>query len=636
MKKSGLIISCFVICFFAKAQQRSYAQEMATTAMMLWKDSFMLPGDKAPKWRYDQGVILKGIEGIWNKTGEGKWFQYIQKSMDYYVQEDGTIKGYKPDEYNIDHLNNGRLVLLLYQVTGKEKYRKAAQLLRSQLTTHPRTSEGGFWHKKIYPSQMWLDGLYMGQPFYAEYAKLFGDAAAFNDITRQFVVMEKHARDPKTGLLYHGWDESREQKWADKKTGLSPHIWGRALGWYGMAMVDALDHFPQNHPGRDSIIKILNRFAKAITSVQDEKTGLWFDVPNLPKEPKNYVEASASSMLVYALAKGVRNGYLSANYLSNAKRGYQGILKTFIKLEKGQTNLHGTVAVSGLGGNPYRDGSFAYYMSEPVIVNDPKGIGAFINAANEMELVPALGTGKGKTILLDYYFNNEWKKDASGNMIRWHYTWEDKTNGGFSMWGDVYKSYGAAIKSLPEAPNTKNLKGANVYIIVDPDTEKETEKPALVTSTHTAAISDWVKEGGVLVLMGNDAGNTNLQSLNTLAQPYGIQFNEDNVNMVKNDQFEQGLIEIPERHPIFSTTKKAFVKELATLNIAKPATAIVTKNSKAIMAVAKWGKGHVFAIGDPWLYNEYIDGRKLPATGFDNFNAAQDLARWTLKPSVSK
>src|SRR5215216_1011654 len=595
MKKSGLIISCFVICFFAKAQQRSYAQEMATTAMMLWKDSFMLPGDKAPKWRYDQGVILKGIEGIWNKTGEGKWFQYIQKSMDYYVQEDGTIKGYKPDEYNIDHLNNGRLVLLLYQVTGKEKYRKAAQLLRSQLTTHPRTSEGGFWHKEIYPSQMWLDGLYMGQPFYAEYAKIFGDAAAFNDITRQFVVMEKHARDPKRGLLYHGWDESREQKWADKKTGLSPHIWGRALGWYGMAMVDALDHFPQNHPGRDSIIKILNRFAKAITSVQDEKTGLWFDVPDLPKEPKNYVEASASSMLVYTLAKGVRNGYLSANYLSNAKRGYEGILKTFIKLEGGQTNLHGTVAVSGLGGNPYRDGSFAYYMSESVIVNDPKGIGAFINAANEMELVPALGTGKGKTVLLDYYFNNEWKKDASGNMIRWHYTWEDKTNGGFSMWGDVYKSYGAAIKSLPEAPNTKNLKGANVYIIVDPDTEKETEKPASVTSTHTAAISDWVKEGGVLVLMGNDAGNTNLQSLNTLAKPYGIQFNEDNVNMVKNDQFEQGLIEIPERHPIFSTTKKAFVKELATLNIAKPATAIVTKNGKAIMAVATWGKGHVFA-----------------------------------------
>src|SRR5687768_8507255 len=397
--------TCLLLLFFIALQGNAqpWSQRLATTAMTLWKDSFTLEGDKTAKWRYDQGVILKGMEGIWAATGDARWFQYIQKSMDFYVSEDGSIKGYRPDEYNIDHINNGKLLLLLYRVSGKEKYRKAADALRAQLNTHPRTSEGGFWHKKIYPSQMWLDGLYMGQPFYAEYAALFDEDTVFNDITRQFVLMEKHARDPKTGLLYHGWDESRAQLWADKTTGLSPNFWGRALGWFGMAMVDALDHFPANHPGRDSIISILNRFAKAVTKVQDAKTGLWYDVVDKPGVPKNYTEASASSMLVYTLAKGVRKGYLPPSYLPYAKRGYDGIVRQFIKVENGQTNLHGTVAVSGLGGKPYRDGSFAYYMSEPVIVNDPKGMGAFINAANEMALLETAKPGAGKTVLLDRY-----------------------------------------------------------------------------------------------------------------------------------------------------------------------------------------------------------------------------------------
>ena len=170
----------------------------------------MIAGDKQPKWRYDQGVILKGIDEVWNATGDRTWFNYIQQSMDYYVGEDGSIKGYKKDEYNIDHLNNGKILLMLYQVTGKEKYRKAAQLLREQLLTHPRTREGGFWHKKIYPSQMWLDGLYMGQPFMAEYAKLFHEDKAFDYIVLQFRLMEKYASDPQTGLLYHGCDRTQK------------------------------------------------------------------------------------------------------------------------------------------------------------------------------------------------------------------------------------------------------------------------------------------------------------------------------------------------------------------------------------------------------------------------------------------
>lgn len=629
MKKLLALIFLFSVL---QLSAQKWSQQIATTAMHLWKDSFALQGDKVAKWRYDQGVILKGIEGIWNATGEGKWFDYIQKSMDFYVQNDGSIKGYKTSDYNIDNINNGRMLLLLYRVTGKEKYKKAVDLLRSQLTTQPRTSEGSFWHKKVYPNQVWLDGLYMAQPFYAEYAQLFHEDTVFNDIARQFMLIEHHARDAKTGLLYHGWDESKKERWANKNSGLSANVWGRALGWYGMAMVDALDYFPDHHPGKDSIIKILSRFAKAVTLVQDAKTGLWYDVPDKPKEPRNYFEASASSMLVYTLAKAVRKGYLPVSYLTNAKKGYNGIVQQFIKTENGQVNLNGTVSVSGLGGNPYRDGSFGYYMSEPVVVNDPKGIGAFINAAVEMEMLPTLSIGKNKTVLLDSYFNNEWKKDATGAMVRYHYTWNDKANSGFSMLGNIFNRYGVQTKSLETAPTTKKLKGTTIYIIVDPDTEKETEKPNYMTTVAANTIAAWVKNGGVLLLMGNDAGNAELKNFNILASKFGIRFNEDNFNMVVNDQFGQGTVMIEKNNPVFKTAEKTYIKELSTLAVNKPAATIVTKDGKNIVAVANYGKGAVIAVGDPWIYNEYVDGRKLPVD-FDNYKAAEDLVQWLIKKS---
>jgi unsaturated rhamnogalacturonyl hydrolase len=628
------VLILFFLFLTVGVQAQKWSQQLALTAMSIWKDSFVLENDKVAKWRYDQGVILKGIEGIWNATGEKKWFDYIQKSMDFYVQEDGSIKGYKRDDFNIDHLNNGKIILLLYRVTGKEKYRKAAELLRSQLNDHPRTSQGGFCHKEIYPSQMWLDGLYMGQPFYAEYAMLFHEDTAFNDIARQFILMERNSRDEKNGLLYHGWDESHQQQWADKVTGRSPNVWGRALGWYGMAMVDALDHFPVNHPGRDSIIQILNRFAKAVVNVQDATSGLWYDVPNKPAEPKNYVEASAASMLVYTLAKGVRNGYLPSTYLQYARKGYDGIIKRFIKKEGGQVNLHGTVAVSGLGGKPYRDGSFGYYMSEPVIVNDPKGMGAFIHAAVEMEMLETLPKGKGKVVVLDKFYNNEWKKDATGTLVPYHYTWNDKSNSGFAMLGDIFRQYGVTTRSLLTAPTAASLKGAHMYIIVDPDTEKETEKPNFIEPAQAQAITAWVKEGGVLLLMGNDAGNAEFQHFNKLASQFGVQFNEDNFNQVKDNQFEQGSVTVSGSNPVFKSGRKLYVKELATLKLTKPATSVLTKEGKVVAAIARHGKGVVFAIGDPWLYNEYVDGRKLPA-GFDNYQAATDLVNWLIKQTPS-
>lgn len=613
--------------FFAQNDLR-YSEKMTETAMRLWPDSFALGEGRPARWSYDQGVILKGVEMVWYAGGNAAYFNYIQKSMDFFVGEDGNIKGYKPTEYNIDHLNNGKLLLLLYRITGKEKYKKAAKLLRGQLVNHPRTKEGGFWHKKIYDWQMWLDGLYMGQPFYAEYSKIFHEDTCFNDIANQFVWMEKHARDPKTGLLYHGWDESRTQKWANPQTGTSPHFWGRALGWYGMALVDALDFFPANHPRRGELIAILNRLADAVVKVQDPKSGTWYDIVDMPNEPGNYLEASASSMLVYTIAKGMRKGYLPSKFLPNIQKGYAGILKEFIKLENGQYNLHGTVSVSGLGGNPYRDGSFKYYMSEKVIVNDPKGMGAFILCAAEMEMVPTLQTAPGKKVVLDRYFNSEKRPDFGGLPSYWHYTWDEMGHPGFYAWGTLFEKYGARLGVLDNAPEARNLKGANVYIIVDPDHAKDNPAPNYVEDIHVNAIKKWVKKGGVLVLMANDSANCDLSHFNKLANAFGVNFTNQSRNMVKNDNFEQGVV-MSGDNEIFTGNFKMYLKELSTIEAKSPATALVSKDGEVIMAVARYGKGTVFAVGDPWLYNEYVDGRKLPVQ-YQNHTAADQLSKWLL------
>ena len=635
--KRALIIVSFLLSLQANAQQIPYSQQLANTAIHIWPDSFSVVPGRAARWSYDQGVILKGIEGIWLATGNPKWFNYIEKQMDYYVAPDGeSIKDYNNDHYNIDHVNNGKLLLTLYRVTGKEKYKNAVQLLREQLRNHPRTKEGGFWHKQIYPYQMWLDGLYMGQPFYAEYAQVFGEDSIFNDVARQFMLMEKHSRDTKTGLLYHGYDESRQQQWADKTTGRSPHFWGRALGWYGMAMVDALDYFPQNHPGKKQVVDILNRFAAAVVKVQDAKTGMWYDIVNMPQRKPNYLESSATAMLSYTLAKGARMGYLPAKYVANAKRAFDGLVKNKLTKDKeGLTNLQGTVSVSGLGGKPYRDGSFDYYMSEKVVQNDPKGMGAFILAANEIEMLPYVNIGKGRNVVLDNFFNSEWRTGPGGQQLKWHYTWDERDNNGYHFLGNLFQQFGASISTLHNSPTSSNLKNASVYIIVDPDTEKETAKPNSMNETAATNIANWVKLGGVFVLLGNNHGNAEMQKFNILAKKFGIVFNDDDQMMVQGKNYQTGEHIIPLNNLIFKTAKKIYTKEVSSLTVNPPAKVILSKEGRDYMAVSKYGKGTVFVLGDPWIYNEYVDGRHLPLE-YENAKGAKDFVKYLLQNSMPK
>jgi len=340
----------------------------------------------AAQWHYEHGLLLMAIERVWRATGEARLWNHVKETVDLFIAPDGTIRTYDPEEYNLDQINYGRVLFPLYQVTGDERYKRAIMHLRRQLDTHPRTASGGFWHKQIYPHQMWLDGIYMAAPFYAEFAQTFDEPAAFDDIAHQITLIERHTRDPKTGLLYHAWDESKQQRWANPATGCSPHFWGRAMGWYAMAVVDVLDFFPPDHPRRAEIVASFGRMAEALARVQDPATGLWYQVLDQGARAGNYLEASASCMFTYAIAKAARKGYLPEDWLDIARNSYQGIVRELITVdEHNLVTLERVCAVAGLGGNPYRDGSYEYYVGEQVRPNDYKGVGPFILASLELE-----------------------------------------------------------------------------------------------------------------------------------------------------------------------------------------------------------------------------------------------------------
>ncbi|HXD77768.1 MAG TPA: glycoside hydrolase family 88 protein [Puia sp.] len=607
------------------------ARRLGNEATRLWPDS----ADGRPaRWTYEEGVVWLGMLRLWYSTGDARYFNYVKRQVDRLVDKEGNIATYKAADYSLDNILCGRVLLQLFAVTEQPAYFKAAVRLREQLRDQPRTAGGSFWHKKKYARQVWLDGIYMALPFWAQYAGMFHEDSAFGDIARQFAAIERHTRDPKTGLLYHGWDESGTEKWAvhagDPTSGHSPSFWARAMGWYGMALVDVLDYFPKDQSGRAVLLDILQRYAAAVRRVQDRRTGLWWDVLDQPGRPGNYPEASASAMFVYTLARGAREGYLPAAYGMVAKTGARGIERAFISRGGDSVaTLHGTVSVSGLGGNPYRDGSYAYYTREKVADNDPKGIGATIAALIETsELYTAHGT-ESKTVLLDYYFNNERRKDILGKPVRYHYTWEDQANSGFSLFGHLFRQYGGRTDSLAVAPTANNLRNASVYIIVDPDDEREVPDPHYPGPAAIAAIAGWVHAGGILVLMSNDSANAEFAHFNVLAGRVGIHFNFDDYHKVLGRQFEMGAFRMPRDNSIFRTAHKVYIKELSTLTLAPPAKAQFTDKGHIITAVARFGRGAVFAVGDPWFYNEYTDGRKLPPD-YENYNAARDLVQWLL------
>ena len=343
---------------------------------------------KASGWNYIDGCMILALLEIYQATGEKKYYEFADAYINHRVKEDGSITGYSVEEYNIDSVNAGKTLFALYELNGKEKYRKAIDLIYSQVKTQPRTKEGNFWHKKIYPYQVWLDGMYMGQPFYMEYETKFNNKENYSDIFSQFANVVKYLRDEKTGLYFHAYDESKSVFWCDKKTGLCEHYWLRALGWYSMALLDTLD---KCEPGEeyqkeyDNLKQVFVDFVDSMLKYQDE-SGLWYQLPALGGKEPNYLETSGSSIMAYCMLKGVRLGFLPEHYREYALKAFNGVCDKYLKEKDGNLSLGGICLVAGLGpeDNKRRDGSFEYYMSEPIVEDDAKGVGPLLLAYTEL------------------------------------------------------------------------------------------------------------------------------------------------------------------------------------------------------------------------------------------------------------
>lgn len=367
------------------ADNLKWSERMALSIIKRYPEAWKIDDHEAPKWDYKIGMILTAYQKLYSKTNNSKYYDYVKAYADVFIDETGSIKKFDLKNHSLDNINAGKILFDLYYKTKEEKYLTALKTLRNNFDDYPRTPSGGFWHKKIYPNQMWLDGLYMGEPFYARCTAEFEGGEKLNDVAHQFELLHKYTFDKKTDLYFHAWDESKQMAWANKETGTAPHIWLRALGWYGMALVDALDYFPKEHPKRNELIGYLNELAVAVSKYQD-KSGLWYQIPNLQKQKGNYLESSGSSMLVYALAKGVHKGYLPATFEKVANKGFNGLIKNVIKVDKnGEVHITQVCGSAGLGGNPYRDGSFEYYMSEKIVTDNSHGLGAFLLAAIELD-----------------------------------------------------------------------------------------------------------------------------------------------------------------------------------------------------------------------------------------------------------
>ena len=343
---------------------------------------------KPAAWNYIDGCMMTSLYSIYKQTGKKSYLEFIDEFVDYYVSEDGSIRGYELDTYNVDNINEGRVLFDLYRETKKKKYKKAIELLYSQLKTQPRTAIGNFWHKKIYPEQVWLDGLYMAQVFYTRYETEFNGGKNYADIVKQFRNVYDNMYDKTKRLYYHGWDYSKTAFWADKKTGLSKSFWLRSVGWYTVGLVDAISYFSDEaKEHKAQLIRIFKDTIEGLERYIDPDKKMFWQVVDQGGRQGNYLETSGSAMIAYAMMKGARLGFVDKKFAAVGEQVFNGICKEYLTEKDGKLNLGGICLMAGLGpeSNRKRDGSFEYYISEPVVENDAKGTGPFVMAYTEIK-----------------------------------------------------------------------------------------------------------------------------------------------------------------------------------------------------------------------------------------------------------
>ena len=386
------IIALTTLSCNANNEQESWAVRMVESEIQRNPEAWQLDFQPKLKWDYCHGLELRAMLYVARKYNREDILDYALSYADTMVNADGTIKKYKITDYSLDRINSGKYLFDVYDLTGEERYKNALDLLRSQFENQPRNDDGTFWHKKIYPHQVWLDGIYMGSPYLVEYASRYESgeqqATDYADAINQMIQAARLTYDAESGLFRHACDVSRQMFWCDSITGHSQHCWGRALGWYAMALVDNLEMIPTDSPQREQVVEIIQYLASQLQRYADKETGLWYQVMDRSGEAGNYLESSASGMFTYALYKGVRIGVLPSSYLTVADKAWNNILDRFIKVdENGLVSITEVCAVAGLGGKNNRPGDYNYYITEMKRDNDAKAVGPFILAALEVEML---------------------------------------------------------------------------------------------------------------------------------------------------------------------------------------------------------------------------------------------------------
>jgi unsaturated rhamnogalacturonyl hydrolase len=581
------------------------SEDVADAAMKHWPAANTSASNEE-RWKRDHGLLLEGLEAEWLGTANPSYFNYVASSVDALIASDGSIEGHVGSADSLDRLALGRDLLLLYGVTRQEKYYRAAAALRAQLAAQPRNASGGFGHDRTHPGRMDVEDLYNAEPFYAEYGNVFQEPQVFSDVTLQFVLFDKHARDVKTGLLNQGWDQDGKPDRVDGRSASSPATQAACAAWYIMALVDALPWYPRNDPGRATLLALLRRTAEAIAREEDGRPVGRHEASGVAQDSGKSMLASTAYRIAYAFAKAARLGYLPEGYAARAAQAFRRVAEHL------PSNRSENAA-----GNEGRMG------------DDAGAAGALLLASRELEVAPLAKLGRGKLAVMDAWFNSQQRKNAAGKTEYFHYKWGDYADSGFSVLGHLFNDYGVETTTLYDPPTAANLRSAQFYLIVSPDIPVKNPNPHYMRREDAGQIAAWVRRGGILLMMENDPADADITHMDILADRFGLHFNPVLSHHVNGDEYAMGRIDLAGGGELFDRPHVFYMKDTCTLSLSVGARPLLTDKGDTMMATAGYGKGTVFAVVDPWLYNEYTDGRKLPPE-YDNLRGAQALVGWLL------
>jgi unsaturated rhamnogalacturonyl hydrolase len=573
---SFLVLAVMLLASNFVLDAQSWSQRAANTAIALWLNVPSPQRESATLQGNGLALLLNGVDAEWYNTADGRYYRYEKQKIDTLLASENDVDLRTRMAIALPILRIGR-------VTQDASYFKAADLLDKNLSAR----------SQIPVQQMDWAQIYESAPFYAEYAQVFQRPDDFSKITKLF---SEDARGEEAGAS-------------------GTHaISARDMGWYIAALVDTLPYYSHDDLGRGLLLHILGRTVAQIIRAQDKSSGLWHESFATPREVD---DAIATCMFTYALQKAVRLGYLTERDSENATRAWRGVFQHFVKI----------------------DGLASVAFINSVSSGRPHGVGgadgerelaaAFLLASTEMEHARTATLARGRLVMLDSWFNSQERMNGAGRKEYFHYKWSDYSDSGYSLFGTMFSYFGADLATLPMAPTAENLKSAQYYVIVSPDIPAKNPNPHYVQARDAEQVAKWVGEGGVLVLMENDPPNADVEHLNLIADRFGIHFNSVLSHHVIGDDFAAGQIAVKGGGPIFRDPHTLYMKDTCTLSLSSPARPLFEDRGDVVIAMSNFGKGTVVAVVDPWLYNEYTDGRKKPPMQ-DNYAAGQEFVRWLI------